>query len=82
MSNPITEKFSCVLEAARHKCKEGGGTCDISIDGYYITNILCVIVGVATFWGYIKPTALFLQGLPLRAWRLGYTGPVAARVPI
>jgi hypothetical protein len=39
-------------------------------DGYYIVNILCVVFGVITFWGFIKPAALRLQGLPLRKWRL------------
>ena len=39
-------------------------------DGYYITNILCVIIGVVTFWGFIRPAARKLQALPLRAWRL------------
>ena len=69
----ITEAFSCALEQEKHRCLDGGGTCDISRDGYYIINILCVIVGVVTFWGYIKPAALKLQSLPLRAWRIGGT---------
>ncbi|KAL8718112.1 MAG: hypothetical protein Q9225_004718 [Loekoesia sp. 1 TL-2023] len=66
----ITSTFSCVLEAQKHKCLDGGGTCDISRDGYYITNIICVIIGVVTFWSYIRPAAMKLQALPLRAWRL------------
>lgn len=33
-------------------------------------NVLCVIVGVLTFWGYIRGVAMKLQALPLRAWRL------------
>lgn len=33
-------------------------------------NIFCVIIGVVTFWGYIRPQAMKLQALPLRAWRL------------
>ena len=42
----------------------------MSRDGYYITNIVCVIIGVITFVLYIRPAALKLQALPLRAWRL------------
>jgi len=38
--------------------------------GYYIVNVLCVVFGVVTFGGFIKPAALKLQGLPMRAWRL------------
>ena len=66
----ITTSFSCVLEPEKHRCVDGAGTCDIGRDGYYIVNVLCVIVGAVTFWGFIKPAALKLQSLPLRAWRV------------
>ncbi|KAK3110167.1 hypothetical protein LTR53_015823 [Teratosphaeriaceae sp. CCFEE 6253] len=66
----ITQAFSCVLEAEKHRCLNGGGVCDVRRDGYYIVNILCVVFGVVTFWGFIKPKALQLQNLPMRAWRL------------
>jgi PAT family acetyl-CoA transporter-like MFS transporter 1 len=46
----------------------------VSTDGYYVMNIVCVIVGVVTFYGYIKPAAIKLQGLPLRAWRIAEEG--------
>ncbi|KAK4989487.1 hypothetical protein LTR50_003231 [Elasticomyces elasticus] len=67
--DPVTAPFSCVAEAEKHRCESGGGTCGISTDGYYIVNMLCILVGVLTFWGFIKPAALRLQALPLRAWR-------------
>ncbi|KAF2456809.1 major facilitator superfamily protein [Lineolata rhizophorae] len=66
----VTEPFSCVIEADKHRCKEGDGTCDIAVDGYYIVNVLCIIIGILTFWGFIKPAAQKLQALPLKAWRL------------
>ena len=66
----ITSSFSCALEAQKHRCLDGGGTCTISRDGYYITNIICVMIGIVTFWSYIRPAAMKLQALPLRAWRL------------
>ncbi|EOD46042.1 putative acetyl-coenzyme a transporter 1 protein [Neofusicoccum parvum UCRNP2] len=66
----VTSAFSCALEADKHRCIDGGGACNIEHDGYYIVNVLCIIVGVLTFWGFIKPAALKLQALPLRAWRL------------
>ncbi|KAI9709231.1 MAG: hypothetical protein M1828_002531 [Chrysothrix sp. TS-e1954] len=69
-ASPITSPFSCALEADRHRCKDGGGVCNITMDGYYIVNVLCIIIGVLTFWGYIRPKARQLQSLPLRAWRL------------
>ncbi|KAI4126918.1 MAG: hypothetical protein LQ338_003495 [Usnochroma carphineum] len=70
----VNSTFSCALETQKHRCLDGGGTCDISRDGYYITNVICVIIGIVTFWGYIRPAALKLQALPLRAWRLADPG--------
>lgn len=76
----VTSAFSCALEADKQRCIDGGGSCQMHRDGYYITNILFVIVGAITFWTYIEKKALALQALPLRAWRIlpdsGY-----ARVP-
>jgi PAT family acetyl-CoA transporter-like MFS transporter 1 len=67
---PITSSFSCVLEAEKHRCVDGGGACTIHRDGFYITNMIFVIIGAMLFWGYIRRKALALQALPLRAWRL------------
>lgn len=66
----ITTPFSCVLEAEKHRCTNGGGECIMERDGYYIVNVLCVLIGVVTFWGFIRPRAKALQALPLRAWRI------------
>ena len=66
----ITHPFSCALEHEKHRCLNGGGVCNVTTDGYYIVNILCILIGVLTFWGYIKPAVMRIQALPLRAWRL------------
>ncbi|RYP13580.1 hypothetical protein DL767_010652 [Monosporascus sp. MG133] len=66
----VTQPFSCALQAEKERCENGGGTCEILQDGYYIVNIICVIVGVLTFAMYIRRKVLHLQSLPLRAWRL------------
>ncbi|KAI5282108.1 hypothetical protein KEM54_002972 [Ascosphaera aggregata] len=68
--SPVTDIFSCSLEAEKHRCIDGGGVCQVHRDGYYITNILCVIFGLVTFIWYIKPEVMKLQRLPLRAWRV------------
>ncbi|KAI9686468.1 MAG: hypothetical protein M1820_010614 [Bogoriella megaspora] len=67
---PITSPFSCVLEADKHVCIEGGGACQIQQDGYLIVNALCATMGLISFFWFIKPQAYKLQALPLRAWRL------------
>ena len=70
----VTSAFSCALQAEKHRCEDGGGTCHIERDGYYITNVLFLIVGALLFWGYIERKALALQALPLRAWRVHNEG--------
>lgn len=67
--SPITSPFSCSLGADKERCVSGGGVCEIQHDGYYVTNIICVLIGALTFWSFIRPAALKLQSLPLRAWR-------------
>lgn len=66
----ITAPFSCVLEPEKARCIAGGGTCRTTTDGYNIMNIICVLIGVLTFWGYIRPAVKKLEKLPTMAWRL------------
>ena len=66
----VTQAFSCALEADKHRCRAGGGTCNVTTDGYYVMNIICIIIGIVSFWGFIKPAVMRIQALPLRAWRL------------
>ncbi|EEP75551.1 conserved hypothetical protein [Uncinocarpus reesii 1704] len=68
--SPVTSPFSCALETDKHRCIAGGGTCHVERDGFYITNVICVVIGAVTFWMYIKGSVLKLQKLPLRAWRV------------
>lgn len=64
------ESFSCALESDKHRCKDIGGACKIYRDGYYITNIVCVVVGAVTFTLFIRAAVMKLQKLPMRAWRV------------
>jgi len=66
----FTEPFSCSIQADKERCLAGGGTCEMVRDGYYFVNMLCVVVGVVTFFMFIRPKVTQLQALPLRAWRL------------
>ena len=70
----ITESFSCAISSERDRCIQGGGLCEVQRDGYYIMNIVCVLVGAITFWSFIRPAAMKLQALPLRAWRVSEPG--------
>ncbi|TVY59711.1 putative membrane protein [Lachnellula suecica] len=66
----VSNSFSCALSAEKDRCIQGGGVCEVGRDGYYVMNVVCVIIGVLTFYSFIKPAALKLQALPLRAWRI------------
>jgi len=66
----ITEPFSCALQSEKERCIAGGGTCEVLRDGYYFVNVLCVLFGLLTFVMYIRPRVMFLQSLPMKAWRL------------
>lgn len=66
----ITVPFSCSLQPDKDRCVNGGGICEMTRDGFYTVNILCVLFGAATFFWYIRPKVLHLQSLPMRAWRL------------
>ena len=66
----ITEAFSCAVQAEKERCDNGGGSCVVTRDGYFMVNMLCVAFGLFTLLWYIKPKVLHLQSLPLRAWRL------------
>lgn len=62
------------MEPAKAACRAGGGTCTLEREGYYYTNILCVLFGAVTFFLWIRPTVLGLQRLPLAAWRVAGSG--------
>ncbi|OAA61615.1 Major facilitator superfamily domain, general substrate transporter [Niveomyces insectorum RCEF 264] len=66
----VTEAFSCAIQEDRNRCRAGGGICEVERDGYYIVNILCVLVGTVAFFSFVRPQVLRLQALPLKAWRL------------
>jgi MFS family permease len=62
--------YSCAVQADKERCLAAGGACVMHRDGYYMVNLICVIIGVVTFVTFIRPRVLQLQALPLRAWRL------------
>jgi len=61
---------SCATEPQKAQCLAAGGTCHKYIDGYYIVNTLCVAVGFALFFGYIRPRVTKLQGISHLAWKI------------
>ena len=46
------------------------GVCDTLSDGYYTVGASCFIMGVLTFFLFIRPGVANIEKLPERAWRL------------
>ncbi|XP_063702414.1 acetyl-coenzyme A transporter 1 [Culicoides brevitarsis] len=60
---------SCSSSQEKDECKSLGGFCEITIDGYYVECVLCLLFGIAWYrWGKSKVNEL--QSLPLNAWRV------------
>lgn len=49
--------------------KELNGKVSIIRDGYYLTNFMCIFIGIILYFGYFKRKAQHLQKLPINAWR-------------
>ncbi|XP_014223966.1 acetyl-coenzyme A transporter 1 [Trichogramma pretiosum] len=66
-SNDITN--ICGSDDQKAACALTGGTCKITLDGYYIESILCVIIGFVWLrWG--KRKIQYLQDRPLSTWKV------------
>ena len=66
----MLQPFSCALEQGKMQCLDLGGRCKTVQDGYYVMGILCLSIGTAVFFSFIRPHVLRLQGLPQKSWRV------------
>jgi hypothetical protein len=68
----MAEELARLRQMVRHEhWSQVPDSCtDFLTTGYYIVNVMCVLVGAVTFWLFIRPQALKLQQLPMRAWRI------------
>ncbi|CAN6653684.1 hypothetical protein TRVA0_026S01948 [Trichomonascus vanleenenianus] len=69
--SPLFQSFSCATEALKQQCVDQGGVCIKERDGYYVMNIVCILIGLALFFGFIQRMMTRLQRLPTSAWRVG-----------
>lgn len=63
-------QFEVTNEQEKESCKEQGGLYTIVQDGYYISNILCMVIGLVLFFGWIRQKVRYLQSLPTSSWRV------------
>ncbi|CAI4273523.1 AIC_G0004000.mRNA.1.CDS.1 [Saccharomyces cerevisiae] len=67
---PGTNKVYVTHGGSMQACTELlNGTVTILRDGYYITNLICIVVGLFLYFGYLKRKILHLQSLPISSWR-------------
>lgn len=58
---------TCTTDQEKQLCEEGGGSCTVWVDGYYVESVVLVIIGFLWMrWGF--QTIRKLQDLPVSAW--------------
>lgn len=60
----------CVTDLGKSTCLDLNGICQTEKDGYYIMQIVCILIGAVSLALVISPAAQRLQGLPARAWQV------------
>lgn len=73
--DPLTRKecvgaqgHSCGTVAAAELCTKEGGSCVITLDGYYVESIVCVALGLA-WWLFLGPKFKRLQDERSSSWK-------------
>lgn len=54
----------------KNQCLELGGKLITIRDGYYLTNAICILLGIVIFYAYLKPTVIKLHQMPSQNWRV------------
>ncbi|KAJ2703058.1 hypothetical protein FB645_004050 [Coemansia sp. IMI 203386] len=62
--------YSCAAQEDRNRCTKNGGVCDVAWDGYYVMSTMCIVVAIALYYGFIRPTVVKLERLPDHIWRV------------
>ncbi|GME79153.1 unnamed protein product [Ambrosiozyma monospora] len=72
ISNPFEDKefYNCYPSDNKKLCLSNGGQCKIFQDGYYFTNMACIVIGLVLYFTWTRRTAKHLQSLPIGAWRV------------
>ncbi|AMD19815.1 HCL336Wp [Eremothecium sinecaudum] len=53
----------------KQECLALGGNAVVTRDGYYVTNFLCVAIGLILYFLHICPKAQYLQSISTSMWR-------------
>ncbi|KAM6443103.1 acetyl-coenzyme A transporter 1 [Liasis olivaceus] len=73
--DPLTVKqcvgiqgHNCGTTAAAELCSKEGGSCVITLDGYYVESIICIVLGFA-WWLFLGPRLKRLQDEKPASWK-------------
>lgn len=64
------EQYFCKTEDCTKNCLAENGVLQITRDGYYFTNTICIVVGLVLYFGFIQRKVLHLQSLSTSQWRV------------
>lgn len=60
---------SCSLKEEQNLCKEGGGVCETTLDGYHVETMICIAFGFLWLYCWGKKKINYVQSLPMSAWK-------------
>lgn len=66
-SNDATN--TCTDAAQKDQCKAGDGACNVTVDGFYMELIICLLFGIVWF-KFAKGKINELQSLPVKSWHV------------
>ncbi|KAI3645640.1 hypothetical protein MP228_008568 [Amoeboaphelidium protococcarum] len=74
-SSSITDfsLLNCNNKEAKNLCINAGGECNYGMDGFYVVNFVCIVLGVMLFVAFIRSHIRMLEITPIERWRV-YNG--------
>lgn len=63
--------YHCYKHDLKQACIVADGQCVTIRDGYAAANVICILLGLAIYYGWIRSTVAHLQQLRRSAWRVG-----------
>nr|VZI32606.1 unnamed protein product [Spirometra erinaceieuropaei] len=75
----ISSNATCKAAAGIEACKALKGTCHTIVDGFYIEVGFCILVGVVSYFAFLRSAASKLDRLPVSSYRYRRAPPACCR---
>ncbi|VDM03679.1 unnamed protein product [Schistocephalus solidus] len=69
----ISRNATCKAAAGMEACKALKGTCHTILDGFYVEIGVCILVGVISYFAFLRQVAGKLDLLPVSSYRYRHT---------